>query len=148
MQDLERARAWWVRQMGYLSTTDERKVESLAAEFNLVRRDTTIEVLRAAVDMLRTHKSPERALDRIMKLIDKSDSAATSERFGSIAGPCNRCGKTEHADGSPVTWLCISCMLRVCCDCALTIPGRIPAEYYDDTLCSRACWEAIGKPEE
>jgi hypothetical protein len=31
--DLERAREWWVRQMGFVSPADDRKLESLAEEF-------------------------------------------------------------------------------------------------------------------
>jgi hypothetical protein len=61
---------------------------------------------------------------------------------------CCQCTQIQHADGSPVLWLCCECKRLVCRDCAMKIPGRTPAEYYIQTLCSNACWERAGKPEE
>lgn len=61
---------------------------------------------------------------------------------------CIICTAQVHEDGSPVTWRCAGCGQRVCRVHALTIPGRVPAEYYWDTLCSRACWEQVGRPDE
>jgi len=36
-EDRERARAWWVRVCSFLSTADDRKVESLAKELAAAR---------------------------------------------------------------------------------------------------------------
>jgi hypothetical protein len=38
-EDRERARAWWLRVFGYISTTDDRNVETLAAEFAAIREE-------------------------------------------------------------------------------------------------------------
>jgi hypothetical protein len=65
-----------------------------------------------------------------------------------IGEGCCQCGKTRHEDGSAVLWLCCVCHRVVCRDCAMRIPGRVPAEYHEQTLCSNACWERAGKPTE
>jgi hypothetical protein len=57
-----------------------------------------------------------------------------------FSGPC-KCGKD-------CTWKCGQCGAFVCADCTQTIPGRIPSEYYEETLCSIGCWASAGKPEE
>jgi hypothetical protein len=70
--------------------------------------------------------------------------------------------KVNPEDGSPVLWKCRACGRTVCRRHTLTIPGRKPAEYYADTLCSLdetvqavddvneepSCWEKAGRPEE
>lgn len=63
-------------------------------------------------------------------------------------GTCVSCGKSEHDDGSSVTWECLSCKGCVCRECTLTIPGSKPLEYYYETFCSKTCWEAAGSPEK
>jgi|SRR5271165_1191361 len=52
---------------------------------------------------------------------------------------CCQCGKTVNSDDSPVTWVCCVCERLVCRDHTLTIPGSVPLEYYEDTLCSLEC---------
>lgn len=48
-----------------------------------------------------------------------------------------------------VTWRCSQCRQLVCPNCALTRPGQIGLlEYFEDTLCSRACWRAAGCPSK
>lgn len=54
--------------------------------------------------------------------------------------PCCRCGKPQHEDGSPVTWLC-RCNGRVCRQCTLINPGT--GAYYDETFCSYECRLAV-----
>jgi predicted RNA-binding Zn-ribbon protein involved in translation (DUF1610 family) len=61
---------------------------------------------------------------------------------------CCQCGATKNPDDSAVLWRCASCGRNVCQRCTLTIPTRQPREYYADTLCSAACWEAAGRPDE
>jgi hypothetical protein len=68
-------------------------------------------------------------------------------KFHSRGEGCCRCGKKQHADGSAVTWKCQGCQGLVCRECTLTIPGSVPLEYYEETLCSVACWQAIGSPD-
>jgi hypothetical protein len=67
-----------------------------------------------------------------------------------FVGPdqCCVCQAVKNDDESPVTWRCIGCGRAVCRQHTLTIPGSVPLEYYYDTLCSHACWEKIGSPEE
>jgi len=65
-----------------------------------------------------------------------------------LAGPCVRCGKERHEDGSKVTWRCHTCGGFVCRGCTLTMPGSVPTEYYGLTLCSQECWEGAGGPED
>lgn len=64
-------------------------------------------------------------------------------------GSCCQCSKTDNDDGSKVLWRCQPCGRLVCHECTLTIPrqGRV-IEYYATTLCSEACWEAAGRPDE
>lgn len=62
-------------------------------------------------------------------------------------GPCERCAKRQHADGSPITWKCTVCGALTCRGCTQTIPGSVPTEYYQATLCSKECWEKAGRPE-
>lgn len=59
-----------------------------------------------------------------------------------------RCGRVENLDGSKVRWKCGQCDHMVCRECALTIPGSSPTEYYFETLCSKGCWEKAGRPAE
>lgn len=62
---------------------------------------------------------------------------------------CSKCDKTVNdADGTKVQWMCNVCDSLVCRDCTLTIPGSMPIEYFHETLCSHACWEKAGRPEE
>lgn len=61
---------------------------------------------------------------------------------------CCQCGTARNPDGTSVTWKCASCEGLVCQQCTLTIPGRVPREYYEQTLCSAPCWEAVGKPQD
>lgn len=41
MDDLERARAWWVRVMGYMAPGQESKVQALAEEFRAIRSEVS-----------------------------------------------------------------------------------------------------------
>lgn len=59
-----------------------------------------------------------------------------------------RCGRVENLDGSKVRWKCSQCDQPVCRECALTIPGSAPTEYFFETLCSKDCWEKAGRPDE
>ena len=76
---------------------------------------------------------------------------------------CHICGRTVNPqDGSPVLWKCQSCGRIICRDHTLTIPGRVPTEYYEATLCAPdpklqavidiheepSCWEKAGCPDE
>lgn len=63
-------------------------------------------------------------------------------------GGCVRCGTHRNVDGSRVLWVCQSCGGVVCRGCTLTVPGTTPIRYYDATLCSAACWERAGSPED
>jgi hypothetical protein len=55
-------------------------------------------------------------------------------------GKCVQCGKTAHADGSPVTWKCACCKKNVCRDCTQTkMTSSITVEYLETTLCSEEC---------
>jgi hypothetical protein len=79
--------------------------------------------------------------------------ALTDQGFGALStwtlsDACARCRAVRHADESKVTWRCTVCKKFVCRDCTLKIPGRVPAEYYWATLCSRECWEVAGSPSE
>ena len=47
---------------------------------------------------------------------------------------CIICAAQVHEDGSPVTWRCAGCGQRVCRVHALTIPGRVPAEYFPSSV--------------
>lgn len=104
------------------------------------------------------------------------DLEAAWKRLGARrpeTGPCSQCGKVEHADGSLVRWRCQVCHQFVCRSCTLTLPQlpqlqnhpgplaepskpevagnlvlRGGREYLEQTLCSRVCWEAAGKPDE
>lgn len=44
--DRDRARAWWVRVIGYITAADDRKVEALAEEFAKVRAEAADDALR------------------------------------------------------------------------------------------------------
>lgn len=50
-------------------------------------------------------------------------------------------GVTETNAGVPITWKCLICGRYVCIDCALRIPGSVPPELDEDTLCSERCRE-------
>jgi len=63
-------------------------------------------------------------------------------------GDCIECGTRMHDDGSRVTWRCQQCGHLVCRGCTLTIPGRLPPEYYHQTFCGEDCWRRFGSPEE
>lgn len=43
----------------------------------------------------------------------------------------------------PISWRCAVCRRYVCINCVLTIPGSVPREIYDDTLCSEACKQTL-----
>ncbi len=65
-------------------------------------------------------------------------------------------------DESPVLWKCQVCDKTICRKHALTIPGRVPVEFYEMTLCApdgvlqaviqiheeSSCWEKAGRPDE
>lgn len=61
---------------------------------------------------------------------------------------CARCKAPHHRDGSDITWRCLVCNNRVCRDCTLTKPARLPLEYHAGTFCSQMCWEMAGSPED
>ena len=42
-----------------------------------------------------------------------------------------------------ISWRCVVCHQTVCINCVLTIPGSVPVEIYEDTLCSQACRERL-----
>lgn len=89
--------------------------------------------------------------DRLAELRKaERDRAEDPRRAGEApeAGACVVCGVTAHPDGSPVRWRCAGCGGVVCRAHTRTIPGRVPAEYYTDTLCGFACWDKVGRPEE
>lgn len=85
----------------------------------------------------------------------RNDTVSDLLKAGTVAGQdgkCCRCHRTEHKDGTPITWKCGWCKKTVCRDCTLTtnsgISGRYSKIYYDDTLCSDQCWRYIGRPQE
>lgn len=49
---------------------------------------------------------------------------------------CNRCGRVEHGDDTPIEWVCQGCWKRVCRFCCLTNSG---GEILEITLCSEEC---------
>lgn len=63
------------------------------------------------------------------------------------AGPCIRCKELEQPFGGTVTWRCAECNAFVCARCVKKVPGR-PHEILETTLCSDACWEKAGRPDE
>jgi hypothetical protein len=68
-------------------------------------------------------------------------------RWGPSCG-CSQCGVVQHDDGSRIAWKCSQCSRLICRSCTLTIPGRLPAEYYEQTLCGVECWHKAGEPEQ
>ncbi len=86
--------------------------------------------------------------DRLAELRRVERDRVEEAKRAGAAGVCCVCNAITHPDGSPVTWRCVGCGGRVCRAHTLTIPGRVPAEYYGDTLCGFGCWEKVGRPEE
>jgi hypothetical protein len=86
MADLERAREWWVRQMGYLSTTHDRKIESLAEEFAAVREQAAKEapgvaaLLASAVDAAAAAQRMQLDLSRLAPELRQTVEAMFAER--------------------------------------------------------------------
>jgi len=80
--------------------------------------------------------------------IELTDKGIEALRWWVQKGQCARCHGIRHEDKTPVTWKCQQCGSFVCRVCTLTIPGRVPREYFEKTLCSQACWEAAGSPKE
>ena len=79
---------------------------------------------------------------------EERDRMEESKRAEAEKGACGVCGTLVNPDGSPVTWRCAGCGGRVCRGHTLTVPGKVPEEYYTDTLCSHACWEKVGRPQD
>lgn len=71
-----------------------------------------------------------------------------------VGNQCCRCrregsvGRTEHRTGVPITWKCSVCRNFVCIDCALRLPGSVPPELYEETLCSEECRQRSGAPSD
>lgn len=99
------------------------------------RKDDAIE---ACVEDAKKRGWQESRYDKILAEEVPADPAFT----------CGTCRKTEHEDGSKVTWKCSVCEKTICRECTLTIPGSCPLEYFERTLCSHACWIAAGRPDE
>jgi len=60
---------------------------------------------------------------------------------------CYICGKThESSEDTKVRRRCRVCNRLICRDCTLLARGE--RKYLDETLCSRACWYALGSPKE
>ncbi len=59
---------------------------------------------------------------------------------------CCQCSKEHNDDGSQVQWRCSICGRLVCRHCTMINP--VEGTYYDETLCSKECWEKAGRPDE
>lgn len=65
----------------------------------------------------------------------------------SLEGHCSKCNCKENLEPPlAVTWRCHVCKQLVCRECTLTL--AYTAQYFELTLCSRACWENADRPEE
>lgn len=70
-------------------------------------------------------------------------------RCGARGSVINRhIGRDRERDVQRITWKCEGCGRFVCFNCTLTVPGSIPLEFRDKTLCSEGCWEKVGKPDD
>lgn len=45
----------------------------------------------------------------------------------------------EQAAPDRIGWVCVQCHQHVCINCVLTVPGSMPVEICEDTLCSVKC---------
>ena len=55
-----------------------------------------------------------------------------------VGGVQNKYARSEQ-EPIPISWRCMICRNFVCINCVLTIPGSVPVEIYEDTLCSLEC---------
>lgn len=116
-----------------------------------VTRDGATGVSFASPFELQESEPPEGRFSGLLEHLN--DSTRVCCQCGSIGsvyskyGPqggdmCMRCPV-------PIDWVCVACDRLVCINCVLTIPGSVPIEIMDDTLCSETCrttWELRSKP--
>lgn len=76
---------------------------------------------------------------------DDSIESTWKNVLGRHPDGCIRCKKTINQDGTRVTWRCAHCGHKVCRECTRQV---FPGEYHAMTLCSDACWEAVGRPDD
>jgi predicted RNA-binding Zn-ribbon protein involved in translation (DUF1610 family) len=77
---------------------------------------------------------------------DPDDLKSFWKDLGHPIPGCSRCGDETNVDNSAITWRCQQCGHLVCRKCTRMDP--IEKTYLSMTLCSEACWEAAGKPDD
>lgn len=78
---------------------------------------------------------------------ETADTELKTPLFGGCCS-CHRRRTQVGASTVAVSWRCSVCRQLVCPDCTLTIPGSVPMEYFERTLCSEECWRKAGCPSE
>lgn len=59
---------------------------------------------------------------------------------------CCQCDREQNDDGSAIRWRCSVCGRLVCRQC--TLVNLAEKTYYDETFCSKDCWDKAGRPIE